>query len=314
MLIEYRIENNKPIIYIFYYKDGKKIIKKVKDFEPYFYILENENVPKINEIVRIEKVETKSLFGEKLKKIVVNLPSDVPKIREKFSKTFEADILFTIRYTIDEIKQIPYEKLRIQYLDIENDDSKEPDIANKPITIIGCWDNFLEKYILFTWKEREKEREFKNKDLSIYYFNNEKDLLKNYINFINDTSPDIITGWNIVHFDIPILKAQNLNCNWAILQDFPLCILNLIKNKELSWKGRYLVILYMKEKGYSKEDCYNLLKGVLSERKLRHCIIEEKQLQYLYNRNDLVFPSCKRLKQEGFCIEKCKFYENGIYK
>ena len=210
MFIEYKREFNKPVIYIFKYVDGKRIVEKVKDFEPYFYVPNDAKVPKMGQIKRIEEGEFISTKNEKLKKIVVGLPSDVVLVRNEFEKTYEADVIFPIRYTIDEIKKIPYEKLRIHYLDIENDDSLDTINTPTPITSIAIWDNFLQKYIVFVWREDKIKREFKWKDKSIYYFDNEKEMLKNYLNFINDTNPDILTGWNITNFDMPyIINRMN---------------------------------------------------------------------------------------------------------
>ncbi len=92
------------------------------------------------------------------------------------------------------------------------------------------------------------------------------------------------------------------------------CIQKLLDKKNCGWKGRYLIILYFKELGFSKEEIFKKLKECLSPAKLRHCIKEENQLQYLFRRNDLLFPSCQKIKEDGFCPEKCKFYNDMIYK
>ena len=51
--------------------------------------------------------------------------------------------------------------------------------------------------------------------------------------------------------------------------------------------------MYFKEKGYTQKETLQILKENLTENKFRHCIVEERQLQYLYERDDLMFPeSC----------------------
>ena len=67
-------------------------------------------------------------------------------------------------------------------------------------------------------------------------------------------------------------------------------IKQLLSKKELGWRERYLVILYFKEKGFTRQEVFNILKENLSEQKFKHCIKEERQLQYLFERDDLVFP------------------------
>lgn len=98
------------------------------------------------------------------------------------------------------------------------------------------------------------------------------------------------------------------------LEHLPTCIQKLLKKKNLGFKGRYLVILYFREKGYTKKEVLEILKNHLSEKKLNHCIVEEKQLQYLFERNDLMFPSCEKIIQDGFCREKCEFFGKVVYK
>ncbi len=260
MQIEYKIEQNKPVIYIFKYKDEKRIVEKVKDFEPYFYILDEEDSQlQLKEIMSVIKGEYKSLFGEKLKKICVRVPSDVPAIRDKFKKTFEADVLFSTRYTIDKIKQIPYEKLRIHYLDIENNDSLDTKNAPEPITSITIYDNFLQKYIVFVWREDQNERNFRYENKSIYYFNNETKMLRRFIQFTQDTNPDIITGWNIENFDMPYIinRMRYLKINYNKLS--PIDYVTHDKY-EVKIRGRIVFDLL---KGYSK-----LKPTVIESRKL----------------------------------------------
>ena len=61
-------------------------------------------------------------------------------------------------------------------------------------------------------------------------------------------------------------------------------------------------------------EVYEVLKKYLSERKFYHCIKEEQQLQYLFSRNDLCFPSCEILKQDGNCPGDCEFKGKAVYK
>lgn len=238
MIIEYKEEKNKPVIYVFSYdENNKRVNKKITDFEPYFYVLADEKIPNLPQIKRVEECSIRSLFGEKLKKIIVNLPGDVPQIRDKFKKHFEADVVFVERFIIDRIKTIPYENLRVQYLDIETDDSKDVLNTPTPITVIGCRDNFLEKYVIFSWKEGENEREFKNKDLSIYYFDDEKKMLNEYIKFIQQTNPDIITGWYVEEFDLKYLinRMKKLNIKYENLS--PIKVVD-IRERDVVIKGR----------------------------------------------------------------------------
>lgn len=246
MQIEYKIERNKPIIYVFKYVDEKRTYTKIKDFRPYFYVLEDEVVqiesPHIFQVIEGDFVSSK---GEKLKKIICFSPMDIIFARKLFSKSFEADVLYPTRYTIDKIKKIPYEKLRIHYMDIENNDSLDTINAPEPITSITIWDNFLQKYIIFAWRKDQNKREFKHENKSIYYFNSEKDMLKTYMSFVIDTNPDILTGWNISRFDMPYIinRMNKLGIDYRNLSP----IREVINKDEITIKGR---IIFEMLKGY----------------------------------------------------------------
>ena len=96
--------------------------------------------------------------------------------------------------------------------------------------------------------------------------------------------------------------------------NFPLCISYIIHKIPMRWKERYLLILYLKEKGFLQQEVFEILKEYLSDKKLRHCIKEERQLQYLFKRDDLLFPSCENMMKDGFCPGKCKLFGKVIYK
>jgi len=118
--------------------------------------------------------------------------------------------------------------------------------------------------------------------------------------------------------DTPQFLIENLEGSSSeniVIKNLPLCIEELLKRKDLTYKQRYMVILYFKEKGYTKKEILEILKQHLSEKKFRHCIVEEKQLQYLFERDDLLFPVCDKIKKDGYCVEGCKIVSNhNIYK
>lgn len=114
-----------------------------------------------------------------------------------------------------------------------------------------------------------------------------------------------------------IFELNNINessNNIDSLKDAPPCIKNILNNKNSGWKERYLVILYYRELGYTKQEIFNILKKHLSEHKFRHCIIEERQLQYLWDRHDLTFPQCNKIINDELCPIKCNKYNSVIYK
>lgn len=153
-------------------------------------------------------------------------------------------------------------------------------------------------------------------------FNTNDDFIKKQAknqNFVKD----IFIGENMFdlkQYDIQTESEYNLDMGDMKssadikLGKLPHCIQTVLNNSEVNYKGRYLVILYFKEKGYTQDEIFKVLEQHLSPRKLYHCIREERQLQYLFNRDDLIFPSCERIKKDNQCPGKCEFYGKCIYR
>jgi DNA polymerase elongation subunit (family B) len=174
----------------------------VKDFKPYFY------VPSLELGEGFQAID-----GMLVKKIYTKLPQDVEHERRDYDKHWEADVHFSTRYLIDCVPHIEKSELRVQYTDIE----KDP--ASNRIISISVYDNYLQKCIAFAWREDLSES---RKDTvytfpsgykfnaSIHLYNSRVKMLQNYINFVKDTDPDILTGWFFVKYDAKEL-IQEIN-------------------------------------------------------------------------------------------------------
>lgn len=99
---EHKIEEEVAVIYLWgrNLETQEKKLFKITGFEHYFYILETENVPKIPQIKRVQS-GFKSIFGENVKKIIVDVPDSVKDIKGQFYKTFEADVDYKKRFLIN---------------------------------------------------------------------------------------------------------------------------------------------------------------------------------------------------------------------
>ncbi|UYL64947.1 MAG: DNA polymerase [Methanophagales virus PBV082] len=193
-------------------EDGRKRKVFVDDFFPYFYVPGASG-------------ECKSLFGENVRKIVMEDPSEVPKEREKYRKTYEADIPFVRRFLIDtgiksglefpqfgtvswkEIKpaEVDVEPL-VLYLDIEVISEKfiEPEKATEPIVAISFTTNKANViYTLTLNAERVDEENWK-----VLPFTTEKMMLGYFVQMLWKLKPDILTGWNIIKYDFPYLLKR----------------------------------------------------------------------------------------------------------
>ena len=209
--------NNK--VFEIYRENRKKIVNEVRDFYPYFYVLEDEQIPEVQEVLKIESGFT-SIFGDKLKKITMRRPKDVKFFKQQFNKTFEADILYKNRYLIDRVDHSTHNyEYRMCFMDIEVDSRKGfpyPERAEYPITIIVCFDTILNKYVIFIWREDLEEKVERQDEYSVFYFKDEKSMLLKLIQFINETYPEIITGWNVISFDIQYIinRMKNLQIDY----------------------------------------------------------------------------------------------------
>lgn len=205
---EYEVRNNSPIIWLFCRENGKRFIKKINDFKPYFYVLESEQ-NKIKGIKKDDRIYY-SVYGDKLLKVFVTLPGDVPELRQRYSKTWEADILFPIRYIIDKVDSLDYVKQKVLYIDIEtNSSGRIPDIEaahEELICITVCIDYIYTSWIFRTDLTPGKSHQlFEDSLHEIRFFQSEIEMLKDFVTYFRIEEPDIITGWNSSRFDLPYL-------------------------------------------------------------------------------------------------------------
>ena len=209
MQIEYKFEDWNPVIYV-YYRDPQTRLRKVKtynDFRPYFYIAQDEiSKLKYHPDVTDYEMGFIALSGEKATKVFVRSPSHVRKVREQFKKTYEADISYTSRFLIDCVRTIPDYPMRIFYFDIEVAAERSvPDVmqAPQPITAIATYDNFTKKFVTLVWRaDQTVRKEERGENSIVLFYNKEEDLINAFIGLVQMYDPDILTGWNMVNFDM----------------------------------------------------------------------------------------------------------------
>ena len=213
--VNYKTLCGKPYVFLFIRnEDGTKEVKTIKDFKPYMYI-NPEDIDTINNVQPLlyktqgvsDKVY-KTIFGKDVAKLFLRIPSDTYYIRTALGsdKTYEADILFSLRYCIDEIGEVEPTKYKILYFDIETDtehgfsDKEDP---FEPIISISAYDNYSEEIKTFVWREGQEGR----KEGDIRYYDNEKEMLEVFLYYWKHQDCDIITAWNL-GFDIGYLVAR----------------------------------------------------------------------------------------------------------
>ncbi len=204
-----QIEFKNPYIFTFSRdENNNRKIERIhtNEFQPYFYVKKGEEVPIDSRILKVEDATKKGIFGEDLIKIIAKDVYDVPKLRNSFFSTYEADFKFTDRFWIDRIKEIPRELLRKCYFDLETDDMPDTQMDNQPINCIGVWDNYTNKYYTFIINGEEKTEE--RDGHIIYNCINEYMVLNKFIDHVKDFDYDMLIAHNADRFDFPVLIGR----------------------------------------------------------------------------------------------------------
>ena len=102
----YRIINEKAHVCLFGRLENGESFLTVNYYKPYFFIKQDdlETSLKIEDFEH-EETEFMNFKNERLVKMLINLPQEIPKIRHSLEEngieTFESDIRFTTRFLID---------------------------------------------------------------------------------------------------------------------------------------------------------------------------------------------------------------------
>ncbi|HJX05351.1 MAG TPA: DNA polymerase II [Candidatus Nanoarchaeia archaeon] len=226
----YKVENGKAFIHLFGRLENGESFLTINEYKPYFFIrkADLEKALKIEQF-DYEATHLKNFDDEIVAKVVLSIPADVAKLREKFSdkkiKHYEADIRFAYRFMIDKLIQGAvdidgnFEKgnrekgefvdrvynepglkpadyfpknLKIISVDIETD--KE----GKEIYCVALYSPDFKKVIMRT-KEKLKNA------VSV---ESEQEILLKLKEIILEQDPDIILGWNFIDFDMLILEKK----------------------------------------------------------------------------------------------------------
>ena len=145
-----RMPDHRTIYLAWRDEDGNRQTRVDMEFAPYFFIEDDSREPSRYKLprglygsFRYEEGEYYNLQGKKLKKVIVEKSIDIRYAKEKFEKTYEADVPYHYRYCIDEMDSIPEYKLRKWYWDME---WQQGGVYNEAITTIVAYDNYDEVF------------------------------------------------------------------------------------------------------------------------------------------------------------------------
>ena len=230
-----------PVVHLFgRTPDGDAEHVRVLGFEPYFYAptasLDDDDLDR--DVITRTEPGYESIRGEDLTKICTKTPRDVGNIRDEFDH-FEADILFPNRLLIDKdigsgvrvpvrrlesgSIQIPHDEiepvevptdLRVNTFDIEVDDrSGFPEDGEEAIICLTSHDSHRDEYLVWLYEAPEGDGTIPDGlddyegldelDAEVRTFDTEAAMLDAFLSYIEETDPDVLTGWNFEDFDAP---------------------------------------------------------------------------------------------------------------
>jgi len=220
----YRIEQ-KPMVHIYGRMDnGQSFFAKIP-FEPYFYI-HNENVKKADALIEAKFSGTKltDFHGKKVSKVTAKSPKDVPDLRKALEEaeitTFESDIRFTQRFMMHNdilgVIDIKGKHSRGEFVDRSYEEAeiapaREYDVRLKMIAFDIETDKNAEKIYSFSIAGDEISEVHivsKRKVKNAINHGTEEELLRAFIDRVQELDPDIITGWNVIDFDMAVLEKR----------------------------------------------------------------------------------------------------------
>ena len=239
-IIEEEIDGKKikkSVVYLFGKLENGESFLAMKDYTPYFYISKSDydkTHEKIDKTLKsfnahTEKSDFKNFDDEPVIRINAELPADVAKLRkiledECNANCYEADIRFYQRYLIDqdikgsleisgtfkkgkhvnriyenpELKSSDWRpELKVLSIDIETDNKAKH---------IYCISLYSEEYkkVIIVGIDKDIGKPLHN----AITVNTEKELLEKFQELVWKIDPDIITGWNMIDFDLKVLKEK----------------------------------------------------------------------------------------------------------
>ncbi len=220
-LIEGRQKGNSSQICEFHRNnDGTCEMKQIDTFKPYFFCDEDARVEQLEGVLRTEH-GFKSIERTPLKKVYMQKSTLIKgcrgMVRKMGFKDYEGDVLFHNRYTIDLKEDIEEGPLKVCWIDIECapedtflpnknlEEQKFPDIEQADQSICCLTTKIGDNMQTWLWGPTKVE--------GIRNFNNEEDMLNDFMTYFFEESPDIISAWNLKNFDLKYIinRCERLN-------------------------------------------------------------------------------------------------------
>ena len=103
----YRVENRVPVVHLYgKLTNGDSFLVRDRRERPRFYVdRENADIARSAGATAVHASDSVSFSGRPLARVEAELPTDVPKLRDRLHAaevaTYESDVRFAVRYLID---------------------------------------------------------------------------------------------------------------------------------------------------------------------------------------------------------------------
>lgn len=218
----YRIVDGRPEVHLYgTLENGESFLVVDDRARPYFFVPSTRADAVIERGAHIEPTSLVALDGTPVARVVVGVPSDVPPLRQRLTSQridcYEADVRFAYSYLRDrdlhgtiaiegpweprgrirrlyrnpDLRPAEYAPtLRILSLDIETD------LTASSLYAIGLAGLGSDR-VLIVGPGPLRGAEC---------FPDERSLLQRFLALVDELDPDVLTGWNVVDFDLTVLQ------------------------------------------------------------------------------------------------------------
>jgi DNA polymerase-2 len=222
----YQIEHSRPVILIYGRLEGggSFLVRDTRQI-PCFHILAEDagRARALGAPIREEEPPKRTFAGEPVVRVEVRVPQDVPALRDSLTargiNTYEADVPFATRFLIergirgglgirgsarpgDGIDSV-FENPEVEPADWTPELSTlsidiETDPEAKHLLSVALASRDVSEVLLYSPKGYPTPA-------GAHGYPSEKELLEAFVRRVRDLDPDIITGWNVVEFDLAVL-------------------------------------------------------------------------------------------------------------
>ena len=234
----YRVENKQPIVHLFgRLEDDRTFLIKESRRRPHFYIRTKDADQLRSQQAITESSDWSSLDGYPVTRVSVPVPADVVPIRDRLHerglKTYEADIRFATSYLIERnvrggVRIDGTELASNHDVDVEFHDPEisptsveynpsfiafdiETDPSANQLLAISVYGRDMDVVFICDPEARQlPEKAIGCQD--------ERETISRFTTLIQEVDPDILTGWNVVDFDLTVLQriAQRVGVDFEL--------------------------------------------------------------------------------------------------